>query len=332
VFWSRLRHRVALILALVLTLPGLARGAGSQVVATTASLAALAREVAGAAAQVTVLAPPGRDLRTLEVKPAMVQALRSADLVLVLGSGQEDGWLPRVLAEASNPGVLPGQPGHFDASKVPSRNLPAARAGAAAAADLTGVLPRADLDPVRMGDIGSALGTRLGILDGVHAALYTERANGFAAKLLRRMPQWQRLTAKSAGVVLYDSDPLALLDRLAVPLLGTLCPAPGLAPTGAHLSDLLEALKHTQGLILYPVYTDPKAARLVAGRLGWEAIALPLDPPTDADGDAYLDHITRWVEALGKIQVAPGAADPAAIKRPVNAPATGPGKASESKE
>lgn len=295
-------HLLTLVLTLII--PGLARGVGLDLVATTPSLGALAREIAGGAARVTVLASPGRDLRAMEVRPAMIQSLRSANMILVLGTGQEDGWLPQALAEADNPKVRPGHAGHFDASAVPSRNppLPAASMGLKRAAEAAPTRPRADLDPVRMGDIGRALGQRLGNLDPDNAALYSERANGFLAKILRRLPEWQRLSARPAGVVLYDSDPLALLERFAVPLLGTLCPSPGVAPTGAHLSDLLEALSHKDGLILYPGYAGPQARRLMAERLGWEARALPLDPPMDADGDAYLDHITHWVEALGLVK------------------------------
>jgi zinc/manganese transport system substrate-binding protein len=295
------------VLALLLNAPGPASGAGLQLVATTASLGALAREVAGPRAQVRVLAPAGEDLRGLEVKAATIRALGSADLVLVLGSGQEDGWLPRALAAANNPAVLPGQPGYFDAAQVPNRNPPALLAGQGA--ERSGPSPRSDLDPVRMGDIGRALGEHLAAMDQGHAAQYRERANGFAGKLLRRMPEWQRLTANPAGVVLYDREPMALLDRFVVPLLGTLSPAAGGVPTGAHLSDLLDALGRSQGIVLYPGYADPKAARLVAGRLGWEAVALPLDPTVDADGDAYLDHISRWVEALGRVKRKSAAAE-----------------------
>jgi zinc/manganese transport system substrate-binding protein len=153
-----------------------------------------------------------------------------------------------------------------------------------------------------MGDIGRALGDHLAAMDQGHAAQYQERAIGFAGKLLRRMPPWQRLTANPAGVVLYDREPMALLDRFVVPLLGTLSPGAGEVPTGAYLSNLLDSLGRSQGIILYPGYADPKAARLVAGRLGWEAVALPVDPAVDADGDAYLDHISRWVEALGRVK------------------------------
>ena len=51
-------------------------------------------------------------------------------------------------------------------------------------------------------------------------------------------------------------------------------------------------------MILYAPYQSPQSAERLAQDLGWSAQKLPLEPPMDADGDAYLAHIGRWVDAI----------------------------------
>ena len=305
-----------LALAMALVCPSTTLAAGLQVVTTTGNLGALARAMGGGNVRVTVLAPPDRDPRTLEARPAMVQALGGADLLVALGSGIEDDWLPAAIQAASpRHDLSPGQQRRLDATAMPVRNRPAATD---ASQPQSALQARLDLDPVQMGEIGRAISQRLAELDPAHASSYGQHADAFAAKLFARLPQWKRQTQGSIGVVLYCRDPIPLLERFDVPVLAILEPAPGVAPGGAELSDLIERMQGNQGLILSPTYADPKAPKLLAYRLAWPTITLPIDPAPNADGDAYLDHIALWLDTLTSVKPQPREAEP---------PATGAGMA-----
>jgi zinc transport system substrate-binding protein len=90
------RTKIILVL-LVVTVPGTlfvgcgggaASGSGkTRLVAAFYPLAYAAKEVGGAAVEVTNLTPPGAEPHDLEVSPRDVQDIRSADLVLLLGNG-----------------------------------------------------------------------------------------------------------------------------------------------------------------------------------------------------------------------------------------------------
>ncbi len=81
-----------LFLLLTLVLPLSTAAANLKVVATSPSLGALVREIAGPSVQLgvhqgvqlEVLAGPDRDLHALQVKPSMMRALRGADLVVAM--------------------------------------------------------------------------------------------------------------------------------------------------------------------------------------------------------------------------------------------------------
>lgn len=276
--------------------------AALDLVATSPTLGALAREVAPDAG-LKVLATPDRDMHTLQVRPSMIQALRSADLVLAVGADLEVGWLPAALSAAANPDVLPGRSGYFEAAAqvdLLDVGTPADRA----LGDVHPVgNPHVNLDPVRMARVALALGETLAAVDPAGATGYRERAAAFARAVDARLPEWRRKAAGAPGAVLYHRDAVYLLERLGVPLLGELEPVPGVPPTAAHIKGLSDELSGRSGVILYPAYHSPRAPERLGSALGWPVVALPLEPALDADGAAYLDHIGRWVDAIA----APGA-------------------------
>ncbi|MEC9341593.1 MAG: zinc ABC transporter substrate-binding protein, partial [Pseudomonadota bacterium] len=124
------------------------------------------------------------------------------------------------------------------------------------------------------------------------------RADVFADRVERRVAEWRPRLAGAPGVVLFHRDAIYLLDRFAVPLLGTVEPVPGVPPGGAHLRELITRLRGAQGVVVRAPYHPEPPARQVADTLGWPLATLPLEPPLASDGAAYLDHIERWVTAL----------------------------------
>jgi hypothetical protein len=141
-----------------------------NVVATTASMGMLAREVGGAAVKVDVLAAPDRDPHMLQAKPSMMRALRDADLVVAVGAELEMGWLPAAINGAANPRLLPGRDGYFEAAaQVPL--LDAGQAADRAHGDVHPAgNPHVNLDPQRMAQIARALAERMSKLEPAQQA------------------------------------------------------------------------------------------------------------------------------------------------------------------
>ncbi len=269
-----------------------------NVVATTASMGMLTRSVGGPGVNITVLAPPDRDPHQLQAKPSMMRALRDADLVVAVGAELEAGWLPAALDAAANPRVLPGRLGYFEAAaQVPllEAGLPADRARG----DVHPMgNPHVHLDPQRMADIARALAERLARLKPEQAADFRARAEGFAGSVQARLPAWRTQAAGSGGAVLYHKDGVYLLDRLGLPLLGTIEPVPGVPPTARHLAELTDRLRGRRGVVLYHPYQPAQGPQRVAEALGWKAIAVPMEPPVSASAEDYFRLIDQWVAAL----------------------------------
>jgi zinc/manganese transport system substrate-binding protein len=269
-----------------------------KVVATSTSTGMLVREIGAEQVSLEILAPPDRDLHYLQARPSMMRALRGADLVTAVGGELEVGWLPVAISQAANPRILPGRPGYFEAA-AQVELLDVGGVADRALGDVhPGGNPHVSMDPVRMAEVGVALAERLAELDSANAAIYRSRAEAFAERASARTSVWAAQLAKPNGVLSYHRDVVYLLDRFGIPHLGTLEPVPGVPPTASHVAGLVDALRGTDGVVVRAVYQPPQAAERVADALGWATVALPLEPPLGADGDAYLAHIGQWVDAL----------------------------------
>jgi zinc/manganese transport system substrate-binding protein len=290
-----MKSLVAIIFALLVAAPA---HAAMDIVASSSSTGALVREIAGEHAKLTILAPPDRDVHYLQARPSMIRALRGADLVVSLGSDLEVGWLPLAIKQAANPAILPGKTGYFEAAaQVDLLDVGGTADRALGDVHPTGN-PHINMDPVRMARVATALADRLAMLDNEHAADYRARAQAFAERVDEHVASWRQQLAHPPGVVSFHKDILYLLDRFEIPFWGTLEPVPGVPPTASHIRLLVEELQGRTGLVVSTTYQPDQAPSSVADTLGWRQVRLPLEPPLDADGDGYLEHMQRWIDGL----------------------------------
>ena len=280
-------------------------GLALEVVATTASMGMLAREVGGPAVKVVELVSPERDAHRLQVKPSMLRALRDADLVLAVGADLEVGWLPAALSGAANASIQPGQPGYFEAAAQVSL-LESGQAADRSKGDVHPAgNPHVNLDPERMMKIAGALAERLALLNPAQAAAYRQRATAFQAALAERLAAWRGQAAGAPGAVLHHKDGLYLLQFAGVPVLGYLEPLPGIAPTATHLQTLIGKLQGRRGVIIHTPYQPSAGAERVAQATGWALASLPLEPKSPAMVADYCQLIDRWIAALAAARQTP---------------------------
>lgn len=274
--------------------------AAVNIVTTTSSMGMLSRTVGAELVKVTELAPPDRDIHTLQVRPSMLQALRNAQLVVSIGAELEQGWLSPAIEGAANPKILPNSQGYFEAAAQVS--LIDSKANADRSQGDVHPLgnPHIQLDPVRMADVAVALAERLAKLDPKNASRYRQNAQLFKADVYTKMPQWQKLAANSTGVLLYHKDATYLLARFNIPLLGYTEPLAGIPPSASHLLGLVKQYKGKKGVILHTIYQGHAGIAQLAQQLGWPHIALALEPANNSNQQAYFMLIEQWLNAANK--------------------------------
>jgi len=253
--------------ALIASLTGAMPARKLNVVATTPDLAALARAIGGDAIDVKALAKPTEDPHFVDAKPSHIVTLNRADVLIDGGAELEIGWLPPLLESARNDKIAAGARGRISASQgVTLLEVPTTFDRSKGDVHALGN-PHFIIDPVNVKLIVTQIAEHLAQVDPANAGAYRKNLQAFNATLDTKLADWQRQLAPYRGgkIVTYHKDFVYLAERLNLEVVETLEPKPGIAPSPAHLAQVITKMKAEKvRLILVQPFQNRKTAETVA--------------------------------------------------------------------
>lgn len=264
-----------------------------RVVTTTEDLAAIAREVAGEAAQVDFLVRGSQNPHFVEPRPGHILKLKRADLFVQVGLNLEAGWVPALLVSARNPKILEGSKGFLDASQGCRFERKLAARPEEMSMDLHPFAnPHYWLDPENGRTIARSLSKRLSDLDPQHAKDYESGLARFESELARRAKKWDLVGSelKKAKAVAFHDAWSSFSARFGPVVINFIEPQPGVAPTRERLLFLEDQIQVEKArFILAEPYSDLKASRELAERSGAALVLLAPSVGSDPAVRTYLD-------------------------------------------
>ena len=248
--------------------------------------AALVQELAGGGVNVTLATTAFQDPHMLQARPSLIAGARNADLLVCTGADLEIGWLPLLLRRAGNPDIQPGSPGHFLAADYVRRiEIPANIDRSQGDVHPQGN-PHIHLHPRNIERVAEALVDRLAQLDPDNAATYRANAEDFLQRWNDARDRWEERAQALAGmrIVSHHRSFSYLADWLDLDVVATLEPKPGIPPSGAQLSRLLEQLTPAPpaGIIRAP-FENEKPALWLSDRLSIPVIEMAYTVGGDDD-------------------------------------------------
>jgi ABC-type Zn uptake system ZnuABC Zn-binding protein ZnuA len=282
--------------------------AALRVVAATADVAALALAVGGDLVTIETIVPPGADPEAFEPRPGDIEKLRRADLLVRVGLGY-DYWLDKLVAERGDKRLIRGGEGYVDASAgiplLEVRGQSVVNEGGHA----HGVAnPHYWLDPqnARLATAGIAEAF-VQVLPNERERILANRGN-FLAALDARLARWTEMLAPFAGVKLiaYHNSWPYFTRRFRLDIVDYIEPKPGVAPSPAHLAQLIAAGRK-QGVraILHEPYEPEDASRFLAQKLGVPVVVLATSVGSVPGVSDYLGLLEYDVVALSRALGAP---------------------------
>ncbi|MFH2134563.1 MAG: zinc ABC transporter substrate-binding protein [Pseudomonadota bacterium] len=267
-----------IISTLCLLLLSNAAHAALNVFACEPEWAALTQELAGEQASIYTATGALQDPHRVEARPSLIAKARRADLVVCTGAELEMAWLPVVLRESGNANVQPGGEGYFEAAsavhmlEVPTR-LDRGDGDVHAQGN-----PHIQTDARNFLPIAHALAQKLMQRDPANKALYQQRLNAFEQKWRAALARWAQQAAPLNGiaiVVQHKGFPY-LSDWLGLHEVAVLEPKPGMEPSAAWLSQVLNTLQqHPAKMVLRAAYQSDRPAQWIAQRAHIAAVELP---------------------------------------------------------
>lgn len=270
-----------------------------NVVATTPDLAAVAREIGGDAIRVTALAKPTEDPHFVDPKPSHLITLNRADVLIEGGAELELGWLPPLLDNARNPRIAAGAPGRVVASRG-IRMLEVPVTFDRSRGDIHSLgNPHFLVDPLGAKIVAADIAEHLAQVDPGNAARYRGNLARFNSTVDQKLPGWLQQLApyKGTKIVTYHKDFVYFAARFNLEIVETLEPKPGIAPSPAHLAQVITTMKSTGArVILVQPYQNRKTAETVARQTGAAVVDMPQQPGAAANTASYfalMDHLVR---------------------------------------
>ena len=266
------------IIALVISL-GLPIWAGAvELFACEPEWGSLAEEIGGDNVNITVATTAFQDPHSLQARPSLIAAVRSADLIVCTGADLEIGWLPLLLRRAGNPDIQVGNPGYFLAADY-VRRLEIPRQIDRSQGDVHPQgNPHIHLQPRNIARVAEALAERLARIDGANSQSYEQGLDRFLERWNEATESWEERGMALEGLRLasHHRSFSYLADWLDLDIVATLEPKPGVPPSGAQLAKLIDQLEPSPpvGVIRTP-YENEKPSQWLSERLDIAAITLP---------------------------------------------------------
>jgi zinc/manganese transport system substrate-binding protein len=272
-----------------------------NVVATTPDLAAVAREIGGDAVDVTAMAKPTEDPHFVDAKPSFLVALNRADVLIEGGAELELGWLPPLLDNARNSKIAPGAPGRIVASEgirlleVPT-SFDRSRGDVHALGN-----PHFLIDPVNVKVVAANIAAHFSQLDPASASIYKANLAKFNQTLDARMADWRKQLEpfRDAKIVTYHKDFVYFAERFNLDIVGELEPKPGIAPSPAHVAEVITAMKaaHARVIIVQP-FQNRRTAETVARQTDGVVLDISQQPGAIPNTTTYFDLMDYVVRTL----------------------------------
>lgn len=304
------RHRRPLLLVPALTLPALLAGCGStaaadddtvQVLASFYPLQMVAQEVGGDRVSVESLTPPGAEPHDVELSPAQVSHLDSADLVVYLSGFQaavDDAVAQtgpaHVLDAADATPLMSGEGDEHEHEEGDAHEEGDEH-------DHGDLDPHFWLDPSRMPAVADAVAEQLTELDPDGADEFAANAAALTERFTALDEAYQGGLAECSIRTFVTSHTAFgyLADRYDLHEVGISGIDPEAEPSPARLAEVSDVVEQ-EGVttIFFETLVSPKVAETLAADLGVDTAVLdPIEGLADEDAD-YFSVAEDNLEAL----------------------------------
>ncbi|MCD4784715.1 MAG: metal ABC transporter substrate-binding protein [Candidatus Eremiobacteraeota bacterium] len=303
---------IALMFVLLFAITGITSAhAKIYVVTTTPDLADIAGNIGGDKVKVVSIAKGFQDPHFVEAKPSHMLKLRKADLYLVAGLDLEIGWSPVLERGARNPRIMKGASGYIDCSsgirpvEVPSTRIDRSMGDVHPLGN-----PHYLTDPNNAIIVAKNIAKAFKKKDPANAGYYNKRLKAYVKKLIRAQIGWLKAMRPYKGlkVVTYHKNWSYLSKRFGLKVIGYVEPKPGIAPSPAHISKLIKAMKaHNVKILIRAPYFESKIPDMICRQTGARQVVLPLMPGAVKGADNYIDMFNIIISRLTNAARAVGA-------------------------
>ncbi len=272
-----------------------------MVVSSTADMADFARQIGGNKVETYAIYNGKYDIHFFEPKPSQVVKLRQADVLIVAGL-DGDPWMRSLIDAARNPNIRFGKPGYVDpAIGVAPIQVPTGRIDGA----------MGDVHPYGNPHFSLTQENARIALENIFEGLcrvspenrefFTQRKEQYLDKMRRTFEELRDAMSPFEGtkVIEYHQSWDYFCSEFGLEIVATLEPKPGIPPSAAHLSQVVDTVRSSGAQLMFaePYYPE-RPIRFVVKQTGVKVLRLPLHVGDKPEITSYLENLRYNVNTI----------------------------------
>jgi zinc/manganese transport system substrate-binding protein len=274
-----------------------------RVFTTTTNLASLVEEIGKQYVEVESLCRGTQDPHFLEAKPSFTFKLSKADLLINIGAGLEQGWLPLIIRGSRNPDLREGQKGRLEAADhvkmIGTTKEKVTRADGDVHPEGN---PHFLLSPSKGVEIARAIYNRLKQLDPKNYGHYQNNLEIYSKKINKKKEIWKQKLKPGLKVISYHKTLSYFYHDFNITNVDVLEPKPGIPPTVSHILKIINKVKknNIKKIIVENYFDDSVAKRVQKASQGVVVHTVPV-AVNGAEGiKSIYDLYDHLVKVLGE--------------------------------
>ena len=277
-----------------------------KIVATTTTLADLAKQVTGDLAEIYPIASPKQNIHFYAPTPKDVLKIKKAEVCIHQGLDLE-AWRPPLLDAAGNPKFLGEAKGAIDVSKgIKLLEVPTSLSRAQGDIHMFGN-PHYSVDPRNAEIMLETIAKRLSELYPEHADEFQKNSEAYHQKLDQKINEWVGLMKPHSGlpVITYHKSWPYFAERFGLNIVEQLEPVPGIPPTAKHLAKIRTLiLEKNVKLIIKETFQENKTSEKLSQETGVKIAVLVQNPGEVKEAQDYISmmdyNLAQLQKALSK--------------------------------
>lgn len=296
-----LRWTLTIVVLWCVTAPQKEAVAKIKVVTTSTDLASIAGFVGGDRVEVESIIRGYQNPHYVDIKPSYMVKLHRADMFVKVGLDLEL-WAPVLAEGARNPKILPAGAGYVDASiGAEILEVPQVRVTRELGDIHIYGNPHYWLDPLNGKVIAANILAGLKRVSPKDADYFEKNKEEFDRKIDERLPKWLEKMRPYNGtkVITYHNSWPNFVKRFGLVVVDYVEPKPGVPPSPAHITALVEKMirEDVKILIQEPFY-ETKVTNFVAKKTGARLVILS---PSVLGEEGAKDYFSLFDYALDKL-------------------------------
>lgn len=280
--------------------------AAPKLVTTTTDLAWMAREIAGADAEVESLLKGTEDPHFVDARPDYIRKVASADAVCVVGLDLEVGWMPKVLAKSGRAAVQPGGQGYCDTgSRIDVLEKPTGAIDRSMGDVHPAGNPHFWLSPSAMALASEEVADTLARIDSGKAEAYRARQKAFAESMKEIQAAGRArlvkagVTGRKARFLEYHREFAYFAQAFGLESIGSLEEKPGVSPSAGRLVNIASQAK-SEGvrIVLATAHTPSRLLARFEELSGVPVQTVPISIDSRGEPRDYASLLSRIEEVI----------------------------------